>query len=536
MQRIPIRPITLIYGKNNSGKSSVIQALLYAEHVRRTKELDPPVVVKGNHRVLEGGLARLVYRHGEKHRACFGWEWMNPGNTAGLTSGRYEQELHSFDLVLTAILNGQPLIRLTDPDESWMLPEPNQKHPSYRAALTNVQRLLAGDLQRWAARSESSFRLCTILNDFRDDLEKGRFKGAIELLLFRGFEGLKFDGRSLPAPWAFLSQQDDIWYMQFGQAGVRWTTTLGDPSQEIVCQFQAHDGRPNEVLTGDMKDSLESYVAGFIGERGAYLMWRWLEDVWEHFSRPLHNLVSTVHYLGAVRSRPETLFFREPRDLAAEKEDRRPPLAPQHLDWIFQPSAVQLANRWLRENRPLIGNVELVHDQLLPREIRVKVRREAAPTGVAATLSLYDRDRKVSLGFGEVGYGVSQFIPVLLACFARQDHYAHESAGTLLIEEPEAHIHPALQSEIGDLFINAVTRREHPLAYVVCETHSEHLLLRVMRRIREGKLSPAKVAVLYVENLGKESIVREMPLNEKGESIRDWPGGFFEEGLREVLH
>ena len=45
LQRIPIRPITLIYGKNNSGKSSIIQALLYAEHVRRTGDLDPSAVV-----------------------------------------------------------------------------------------------------------------------------------------------------------------------------------------------------------------------------------------------------------------------------------------------------------------------------------------------------------------------------------------------------------------------------------------------------------------------------------------------------------
>ena len=64
-----------------------------------------------------------------------------------------------------------------------------------------------------------------------------------------------------------------------------------------------------------------------------------------------------------------------------------------------------------------------------------------------------------------------------------------------------------------------MTRPKHPLAHIICETHSEHLLLRIMRHIREGKLSADKVSVLYVENLGKESIVREMPLNEKGELV-----------------
>ena len=70
---------------------------------------------------------------------------------------------------------------------------------------------------------------------------------------------------------------------------------------------------------------------------------------------------------------------------------------------------------------------------------------------------------------------------------------------------------------------------------VICETHSKHILLRLQRRVREGKLSPNQIVVLYVENRGKESIVREMPLNERGELTHDWPGGFFEEGLREVL-
>jgi predicted ATPase len=74
------------------------------------------------------------------------------------------------------------------------------------------------------------------------------------------------------------------------------------------------------------------------------------------------------------------------------------------------------------------------------------------------------------------------------------------------------------------------------------ETHSEHLILRVMRRMRETyqkkdtglpKVTPADVSVLYVEPDGARSIVREMPLNELGELVKSWPGGFFEEGLRE---
>ncbi|MEW6555539.1 MAG: DUF3696 domain-containing protein [Actinomycetota bacterium] len=49
------------------------------------------------------------------------------------------------------------------------------------------------------------------------------------------------------------------------------------------------------------------------------------------------------------------------------------------------------------------------------------------------------------------------------------------------------------------------------------------------------QVKPEDIAVLYVEPFGESSIVREMPLNEKGELVKSWPGGFFEEGLREVF-
>ena len=77
------------------------------------------------------------------------------------------------------------------------------------------------------------------------------------------------------------------------------------------------------------------------------------------------------------------------------------------------------------------------------------------------------------------------------------------------------------------------------------ETHSEHLLLRIMRRMRETSsrtlpegapaVRPEDVNVLFVEPDGAETLIREMPLNEMGELVKAWPGGFFEEDLREIF-
>jgi predicted ATPase len=124
-----------------------------------------------------------------------------------------------------------------------------------------------------------------------------------------------------------------------------------------------------------------------------------------------------------------------------------------------------------------------------------------------------------------VGSGFGQVLPILLACHAKRD-------STFLIKQPELHIHPALQGDIADELIKSALECDNKL---LIETHSEHLLLRVLRRIREGKLDPDKVSVVYVENTADGSLIREMPITPEGQLLRDWPGGFFEEGLREVL-
>jgi predicted ATPase len=95
---------------------------------------------------------------------------------------------------------------------------------------------------------------------------------------------------------------------------------------------------------------------------------------------------------------------------------------------------------------------------------------------------------------------------------------------------------------LGDVFIQSALGEDRNRFLI--ETHSEHLLLRLMRRMRETsneelpdglpKITPNDVRVLFVEPDGSRSIVREMPLNENGEMVKAWPGGFFEEGLRDA--
>ena len=135
----------------------------------------------------------------------------------------------------------------------------------------------------------------------------------------------------------------------------------------------------------------------------------------------------------------------------------------------------------------------------------------------------------------DVGVGISQLLPVVVGALD-----LNRPTNTA-IEQPELHVHPSLQVELGDLFAQQASNG----GVFLIETHSEHLLLRIMRRMRqtsddtlpEGapRLRPEDVAVFFVEPDGAETLVREMPLNERGELVKAWPGGFFEEDLREIF-
>lgn len=136
----------------------------------------------------------------------------------------------------------------------------------------------------------------------------------------------------------------------------------------------------------------------------------------------------------------------------------------------------------------------------------------------------------------DVGVGISQVLPVVVA--------AHDgSASVVCIEQPELHIHPAVQVALGDLFIDGVLN--HGLSFLI-ETHSEHLIMRLQRRIREttsGELCEGQsgidaedVNVIYLGRNDSGTVTAtSIGLSDDGKFQDRWPTGFFPERMREAL-
>lgn len=146
---------------------------------------------------------------------------------------------------------------------------------------------------------------------------------------------------------------------------------------------------------------------------------------------------------------------------------------------------------------------------------------------------LWDDLNDIEVAFSEVGVGISQLFPLVIAVvLARQ--------GIIACEQPELHVHPRIQVGIGDL----LTQANKQTTFLI-ETHSEHLILRILRRIRETSehelpdglqpISPADVSIVYMEPDAAGVRTRHIDVDHKGEFTSRWPDGFFAERGEELF-
>ncbi|RFC33785.1 MAG: Protein of unknown function (DUF3696) [Candidatus Nitrotoga sp. SPKER] len=130
----------------------------------------------------------------------------------------------------------------------------------------------------------------------------------------------------------------------------------------------------------------------------------------------------------------------------------------------------------------------------------------------------------------DVGFGVSQVLPVLVQAF-----YC-PSNSTVWMEQPEIHLHPQVQAELADVFISAIRSRENGEArnvQLIVESHSEHFLNRLQRRIAEGEITPDDVAIYFCKRAGSETELEPLEVDLYG-NIENWPTNFFGDEMADL--
>ena len=215
------------------------------------------------------------------------------------------------------------------------------------------------------------------------------------------------------------------------------------------------------------------------------------------------NVFGKVHYLGPLRAYPQRVY-----EWGGEK-----PLDPgwdgdQAVPALLASKTVTQVAKWLQEMKLIHSfRLESVGESRTIYECHVKI----TPTATEVALP-------------NVGFGVSQILPVLVNCAMLPDN------STLLLEQPEIHLHPFAQAALADVLIDSIKNQN---IQIIVESHSEHLLRRIQRRIARGVLEAEDTALYFCQLENGTSAIEELDVDSYG-NIRNWPKNFFGDEMGEL--
>jgi predicted ATPase len=229
--------------------------------------------------------------------------------------------------------------------------------------------------------------------------------------------------------------------------------------------------------------------------------------------------LDTIFYLGPLRDYPKRDYLwarSRPTDVglkgekaidailsATEARETRN-LKPKGRRMPFQ----EMIAHWLRE-MGLIDSFRVVEIAPESNRWQARVKTRAGASEVLLT---------------DVGFGVSQVLPVVTLL-----QYVPEGS-TVILEQPEIHLHPLAQAALADVIIQAALHRK---VQVVLESHSEHLLLRLQRRIAEEAIDSARVKLYFCDAPSGESLLTPLEVDLFG-NIRNWPDKFMGDQFTET--
>lgn len=548
-QKVPLRPLTLIFGQNSAGKSSIIHSLLLARHALDTGELDVFHTNIGGRSVDLGGFRQYVHRRSLSSWIEWGADiktteleapmraWFEGANSIGvrITIGKEQRERSSRR-------------RIVDPTtkEAKDIEVPSGVMEETGLAGVQTYEITFNDhpVLRFRRKAGAGFQLNNL------DLKHPIFTRLL---------------RSLIEASTTIQNVSDS---DLTQAETVVSAAVADITADrgtlfpvrVRKQDSSASAIPQTALVAIRRGEREEDLAAAIN----LVLPRSLDEFTHGVNEGIGDALRKLRYLGPLRSfPPRQLSMAQYYDpdwhagggfawdiLQSDSRVRR-----AVNDWLSDPEKLRTPYRLLvreySEQEAIKRALEEVYDGFSkevttfgtdaefwqdadPKQMAAELLKSVSPD-VLPQLEMTDIRFNTVVTHRDVGIGISQVIPVLVSAFGFEEQL-------IAIEQPEIHLHPGLQAELGDVFINsAMTKRNS----FILETHSEHLILRILRRIREttsGTLPkgvvpvrPQDVAVLYVQRVKSGAEVLEIPIRADGEFITDWPEGFFPERAEELF-
>lgn len=545
--RVDLAPITLLFGANSAGKSTILQALQYVREVLERRNANPDRTIHGGEFVDLGGFRNLVHQRDLTRPICIKLEMeLNRASLPDLVPDAFDEWQTSDDAVWEF---SKHLQEIKDRTESVNIELKIGWSSVRQAAL--VTEYEAGLNGEWLVRIKSQ-------EDGRDAEIKVNPKNPV-LMRFYTQEEIE-ENRDSDADMGILADRypdlgltsgDDenpgfsLWSrIKLALADVnitgeaqgfrQWLTTVEGALPKLEPLLYVPTGEASGADALYIAREFTSFLSTVVVGPGVLI----------------RDQLRKLRYVGPIRNVP-------PRDFEAS-------LTPDEARWADGTAAweklltgdaslVDEVSAWMANEDKLATGYEVERHTLKEIDVRSlnwliraadpdagvrsdpELLRQLELTPEKQRLDLVDTKTGMHVQPRDVGIGISQVLPVVVAAL-------EPSASLVAIEQPELHIHPAVQVGLGDLLIKGA--KEKGISFLI-ETHSEHLILRLLRRIREtaeGELPPGAitlkpddVCVVYVQpGEGGVKLV-PLPIDETGEFTTRWPKGFFDERAEELF-
>lgn len=514
-QSIPLKPITLIYGANSSGKSSIIHSLMFAQHAQSTGDFDLYNSSKGGDSIDFGGFQQITHKHDLSNIIELSFN-VSPDKGRGLSSSV------GISIGIPTDDNGKRLSR--------SIPE------ALRFDIMQGDKVVL----KISKRKDDLYGIDYINPNFQ--------KNPIS-------HQITINGQ----PINFKTTEDDLIAVT-KECRLKQHGILPRPIDTATQLLQ-------KIYSVQKVPTKKSELTALTLNAANFALFNQVASIMQPIESEISRFLNTICYLGPLRSYPprHLVFskYNDPNWYAGGGYAWDIIRKQQHVRdkinyWLENPNRLQTPYKLILHDLVSVSQLEsalyhelvslistenydngnhqtmVIHDvEVLAKQLMDNILR--SNIDVSHELVMIDQRSGTYVSHRDIGVGVSQVLPVL--------GYSYAYKNTLIsIEQPELHLHPAIQADLGDVFIESALGDNKNRMLI--ETHSEHILMRIMRRIRETNTVGSKnvqfpvtnedVLVLFVQPVGDRSIVRELKLNSNGEFLKPWPKGFFSEFIQDI--
>ncbi|MEZ8302921.1 DUF3696 domain-containing protein [Vibrio splendidus] len=536
-QTIEFAPVTLLFGPNSVGKSSVLMALFYLQHVINEGQCDPQrIEALGNKYV--GGFKNLINGKDLSKTMVIKVEYQKPKNQAG----------YSFD-DSTWFIEGL-LQKAAQLGESVSEPLLNMSSPSEWADKVAIEFEI-----KWSHAEKTAF-VCRqsvwLDNEF-----------ILEVKNTKPNDNAEVNRVNYLHPLFKTDDEDDT------ETASREDGSCGEFHHHVL---EAATSTPIDVLLPDSQQRFLHAPFHFQSRLGALprlnkrletslesehdLITRRIEEIFSDVVvaslANLNDVLSDSVAIGPLRQIPDSTFDAEDKVIQKDWYSGK-----ASWDTIFNADmeVVHRVNRWMAGRDWLDlgyalvekseqGRIDYINDGDKFSDFTRRQLDETSSEGVNHkyfssreyqhdVVTLWDLSNDIEVSASDVGAGISQVFPLVVAAESNK-------RGLICCEQPELHLHPKAQVSLGDL----LTQTDSKNHYLI-ETHSEHLILRLLRRIRETTdqalpngftpVSKADLSIIYLESSDAGVVAHKTLLTDDGDLETGWPSGFFDERDEELF-